>query len=61
MFLQLCSIRSLTKASLGQFHDKEIFLLTLKKTEFIYKNKVKNENLYKALLKWLRKIIGHFS
>ncbi len=45
------------KARLSQFHGikREFFYLHLKESEFRYNVKVKNENLYKILLKWLRK------
>ena len=42
------------KARLGGFTAREFFT-HLKETEFRYNVKVKNENLYKILLKWLRK------
>ena len=47
----------LTKARLSQFHGikKEFFYLHLKETEFRYNVKVKNENLYKILLKLITK------
>ena len=45
------------KARLSQFHGikREFFYLHLKETEFRYNVKVKNENLYKILLKLIRK------
>ena len=48
------SKRDFAKARLGSFTAREFFT-HLKEIEFSSKVKVRNKNLYKILLKWLRK------